>query len=102
MIWSSNPPDDGPAGNWPKLPQGSRGKPQYEYGGISMTLKELVRVLPVYTMVHVHDQGDSFACKGNPHEFTYGLYKSHGDDEVHLASPIASYTMEVTVKEAKG
>lgn len=66
-----------------------------------MTLKDLVRVLPVYTTVHVHDKEGSFAHKGNPHEFVSGLYRAHGDDQVCLANPIDSYRMEITVKEAK-
>ena len=66
-----------------------------------MTLKDLVRVLPVYTMVHVHDKEDKFACQGNPHQFTTGLYKSHGNDTVKLATPISSYHLEVTVEEAE-
>lgn len=63
-----------------------------------MLLKDLVRILPVYTMVHVHDEG-TFAYQGNPHQFVSGIYKSLGDMPVVIASPILPYHMEVTVKE---
>lgn len=66
-----------------------------------MTLKDLVRVLPVYTTIHVHDKDGSFACKGNPHQFVSGLYKSHAEDIVCLANPIDPYLMEITIEEAK-
>lgn len=66
-----------------------------------MTLKDLVRVLPAYTTVYVHDKEGSFAHKGNPHEFVSGLYKSHADDVVCLATPIDSYRMEIAVEEVK-
>lgn len=66
-----------------------------------MTLKDLVRVLPAYTRVYVHDKHGNFAHKGNPHDFVSGLYKSHADDLVCLANPIDSYRMEITVEEAK-
>ena len=66
-----------------------------------MTLKDLVRVLPVYTTVYVHDKEGSFACKGNPHQFVSGLYKSHAEDIVCLANPVDSYRMEITIEEAK-
>lgn len=66
-----------------------------------MTLKDLARVLPVYAIVHVHDKDGGFAYKGNPHQFVSGLYKSHADDQVYLASPIDSYHMEITVEEVK-
>lgn len=68
-----------------------------------MTLKELMEVLPAYTTVSVHDDGSkdqAFACQGNPHQFTTGLYKSHGDDLVVVAVPMSPYHIEVTVKEA--
>ena len=66
-----------------------------------MTLKDLVRVLPVYTTVYVHNKEGSFACKGNPHQFVSGLYKSHAEDIVCLANPIDSYRMEITIEEDK-
>ena len=66
-----------------------------------MTLKDLVRVLPMYTTVHVHDREGSFAYKGNPSQFVSGMYKSHADDKVCLANPIDSYRIEVTVEEAE-
>ena len=66
-----------------------------------MTLKDLVKVLPVYTTVYVHDKEGSFACKGNPHQFVSGLYKSHAEDIVCLANPVDSYRMEITIEEAK-
>ena len=66
-----------------------------------MTLKDLVRVLPAYTTVHVHDKYGSFAHKGNPHQFVSGLYKSHADDIVYLANPIDSYRMEIIVEGDK-
>lgn len=62
-----------------------------------MTLKELMEVLPAYTTVSVHDDG-SFACQGNPHSFVLGLYKSHENDIVKVAVPIAGYHMEITVE----
>ena len=66
-----------------------------------MTLKDLVRVLPAFTRVYVHDKHGNFAHKGNPHDFVSGLYKSHAYDLVCLASPIDSYRMEITSEEAK-
>ena len=66
-----------------------------------MTLKDLVRVLPAYTKVHVHDKQGSFAHKGNPNDFVNGLYKSHADDLVCLANPIDSYRMEITVEDVE-
>lgn len=66
-----------------------------------MTLKDLVRVLPAYTRVYVHDRHGNFAHKGNPHQFVSGLYKSHGDDLVCLATPIDSYCMEILVVEVE-
>lgn len=68
-----------------------------------MTLKELVKVLPAFTMVHVHNKKGrdrAFACQGNPHEFVSGLYNSHCDDIVLIISPISPYHIEVIVKEA--
>lgn len=69
-----------------------------------MKLKELVKTLPGYTMVHVHDDGSNnnhfFACQGNPHQFVSGVYKSHGEDLVKVAIPIRPYHMEVIVQEA--
>ena len=64
-----------------------------------MTLKELVRVLPAYTTVYVHDKYGNFAHKGNPHDFVSGPYKSRGNARVCLANPIDSYRMEITVEE---
>lgn len=64
-----------------------------------MTLKELVKVMVGYTTVHVHDKEGRFACRGNPHQFTMGLYKSHGDDKVCLVSAISPYNIEVIVEE---
>lgn len=64
-----------------------------------MTLKDLVRVLPVYTMVHVHDKGDKVACQGNPHQFSTGLYKFLGDAPVHLVTAISPYHVEVVIEE---
>lgn len=66
-----------------------------------MKLKAIVRILPVYITVHVHDKEGNFAYKGNPHQFIYGLYKSHANDTVCMANPIDSYHMEITVKEDK-
>lgn len=66
-----------------------------------MTLKDLVRVLPAYAMVHVHDQDHTFAHKGNPHQFTTGLYQNLWDSIVILAVPLDSYAMEVTVVEVR-
>jgi len=65
-----------------------------------MTLKDLMRVLPPYVTVHVHDKEGGFAHKGTPGQFVIGLYKDLGDKEVHLAIPLDSYRLEVTVKEA--
>ena len=62
-----------------------------------MTLKDLARVLAVYTTIYVHDRGDRFACQGHPHQFVTGEYKSHGDDTVEVVSAIAPYSVEVTV-----
>ena len=62
-----------------------------------MTLKDLMKVLPAYTTVHVHDEEGSFARKGNPHDFVVGAYKSSANDLVSAAIPIGSYLMEVTV-----
>lgn len=64
-----------------------------------MTLKDLARVLPGYCLIHVHDTNDSFAMTGSPHEFVTGMYKAYGDLRVHLATPLASYRMEVAVEE---
>lgn len=64
-----------------------------------MTLKDLARVLPAYCTLHVHDTKDSFAMTCSPHEFTTGMYKTYGDLRVHLATPLASYRMEVAVME---
>lgn len=66
-----------------------------------MVLRDLARVLPAYTMVYVHDSKGEFALKGNPHEFTVGLYKSHADDVVSLANPIDFYRMEIVVEEVE-
>ena len=64
-----------------------------------MTLKELMRVLPTYVTVHVHDKGGIFAHKGTPGQFVIGPHKDLGDKEVHIAIPLDSYRLEVTVKE---
>ena len=63
-----------------------------------MTLKDLARVLPAYCTLHVHDTKDSFAMTCSPHEFTTGMYKTYGDMQVHLATPLASYRVEITVE----
>lgn len=64
-----------------------------------MTLKDLMKVLPAYTQVYVHDKDGKAAYKGNPHEFVMGLYKSLDCSIVLMAVPIHSYTMEITIKE---
>ena len=67
-----------------------------------MTLKDLVRVLPAYATVHVHDQDHTFAHKGNPHQFTTGIFQNLCSYTVILAVPLDSYTMEITIgKEIK-
>lgn len=64
-----------------------------------MTLKDLVRVLPAYATVHVYDQDHTFAHKGNPHQFTTGLFQNLWGYTVVLAVPLDSYTMEVTIRK---
>lgn len=68
-----------------------------------MTLKDLVRVLPAYTTVYVHDQNHTFAHKGNPHQFTAtGIFQNLWSYSVVVAVPLDSYTMEITIaKEVK-
>lgn len=66
-----------------------------------MTLKELMNVLPGYVIVHVHDRGGSFAHRGNPHDFTMGLYNRYAEHHVSIAVPLSSYTLEVTIEEGK-
>ena len=64
-----------------------------------MTLKELMNVVPAYATVHVHDQKGHFAHRGNPFDFTGGLYSKYDSCPVVIAVPLSSYTMEVTVEE---
>lgn len=64
-----------------------------------MTLKELMKVLPAYTQVYVHDKEGNMACRGNPHDFVMGVYKSIANALVLMAVPLHSYTMEITIKE---
>ena len=66
-----------------------------------MTLKELAKVLPAYSTIHVHDKEGTFSRTGNPHEFVGGTYKNHSNNIVLMACPLTSYTMEITVKEEK-
>ena len=65
-----------------------------------MTLKELMKVLPAYTQVYVHDLEGNMASRGCPHDFALGLYKSIANATVLTAVPLHSYTMEITIKEA--
>jgi hypothetical protein len=64
-----------------------------------MTLKELMAVLPGYTTVHVHDKTGTFAHKGNPHDFTIGLFNKYAAHTVSIAVPLSSYTMEITLED---
>lgn len=65
-----------------------------------MTLKELCRTLPAYTIVHVHDSEGKFAHKGNPHDFIIGLFMKLGDSKVKTVIPLSSYTAEIIVEES--
>lgn len=64
-----------------------------------MILKDLCKVLPAYTIMHVHDSEGRFAHKGNPHDFVIGLFSRYSEFKVSMAVPLSSYTMEVTVEE---
>lgn len=64
-----------------------------------MKLKELCKVMPAYTTIHVHDSEGKFAHKGNPHDFVIGLFAKLGETEVKLITPLSSYTAEITVEE---
>lgn len=64
-----------------------------------MKLKELCKVLPAYTTVHVHDSKGKFAHKGNPHDFVIGLFMKLGETEVTTVVPLSPYTAEITVEE---
>lgn len=68
-----------------------------------MRLKDLMRVLPAYTTVHVHgSKGSYLAYRGNPRDFCEnGLHKAHAEDIVLAAVPIDSYAVEITVKETE-
>lgn len=64
-----------------------------------MTLKELMKVIPAYATVHVHDDKGKFAHKGHPFDFVNGLYVKFSNLTVEVAIPLSSYVLEVTVKE---
>lgn len=66
-----------------------------------MTLKELMEVMPGYITVHVHDKKGQIAHRGNPHDFTMGLYSRYAGWLVYSAIPLSSYTIEVTIEEGK-
>ena len=64
-----------------------------------MTLKDLMKVLPAYATVYVHDEDHTFAHKGNPHQFTLGIYQNICSYVVTMAVPLDSYTIEITIKK---
>ena len=68
-----------------------------------MTLKELMKILPGWVIVSVHDSNihdstNGFKAQGNPHQFTQGIYRSHSEEKVALVVPIAPYHVEVWIE----
>ncbi len=63
-----------------------------------MTLKDLMKILPAYTTVHVHDKEGEFAYVGNPHDFVVGAYKSVANNLITMCVPIAPYRVEVVIQ----
>lgn len=66
-----------------------------------MILKELMRVMPGYITVYVHDKKGNFARRSRPPELVDGFHAQYGEWKVCLAVPISSYTMEVTIEEVQ-
>ena len=66
-----------------------------------MTLKELMEVTPGYVTVHVHDKKGKIAHRGNPQDFSRGLYNRYANWLVCSAVPLSSYTLEVTIEEGR-